>query len=1334
MPQSADLEEFRLVRLLGRGGMGEVYLGHDTILDRAVAIKVIRAATADAASRERFLTEARAIARLSHPNVVTIYRVGTTHAGRPFLVQELIRGASLDQLPRPVGWRKVCELAIGIARGLEAAHRRGIVHRDVKPANVMIDEHGTARLLDFGLAKLSALAESSAAWAGPEADQAARPGAPPSGSRTDSSVAETSDPVAETSDPVAETRDPVAETRDPVAVRADLPEPAPGIANLSATAGGATLTPAGGASSRPRQSTGLVSLPSAATAAELAEPTAVGSDPASGSAALAGDAAATPPGRVVGTPRYAAPEIWRGEPASVRSDLYSLGAMLYELLAGAAPYPQTQPGELRAAALAGAARPIDELVPEVDPRLARLVMACLAPEPAGRPGSVAAIAHELEAMIVGAPAIPAGNPYRGLRAFDAAHRGLFFGRGADVDALVDRLRGEPLVVVVGDSGIGKSSVCHAGVVPVVLTGGLGDPRRWRVVSLAPGRTPWIALCDALGLDPAIAVPADELVRRLRPDRSAGILIAIDQLEELVTLSAPAEAVRVAEVIAAIAGGVPGVKALVAVRGDFLTRVAALPELGAPMTRGLHLLRVLSAADLREAVVGPARASGVRYETEAMVNELVDAVADNPGALPLLQFTLAELWCARDTAGGRLPARALDQLGGVAGGLARHADAVMFALGAGERSAARGIVLRLVTAGRTRAVCEADELTGGAPVAAAALESLVRGRIVVARDTMAGTPSYELAHEALIHSWGTLGDWLDDAAGQHAARNRLQASAAEWQRLDRRDDLVWTRRQLDELRALDGLTAVERAFVAASRRRERRRRLARVAAIAAVPLVALAIFGGVRFEAARARGAAVAARLATAKLHHAAASQLAERAAAMRTAAFAGFDADDRVSGEAWWVEARRLGGEAHARYGDATAELEAAFVIDASAVRPQMAAVLWAQAELAEVERRPELGAELLRRLAAYDPERAARWSQPGHVVLELDRPARVTVHAFGPGTAGRKLAGGFDARPVAERSGARIDVELRPGSYLSVIAMPDGLAVHDPFVLGRGERYERAIVVPTRASIPAGFLYVPAGRFLYGASGDEVMRRDQLGAQPLHTVHGAGFAIARHEVTYGDWLGFLRALPREERVARSPAGIGVNLIEQDGRFALTLKPATGQVHRAQEGALLRYPGRKSRSNVRWEQLPVSGISSVDALAYTRWLDRTGRVPRARLCSLREWERAARGADGRSFPHGEVLGPSDASFDETYGRNPASYGPDEVGSFPASHSPFGVADMVGNVWEWTVDSKGGYWFRGGSFYQGAISALSNNANRPADPSQRDVKIGLRVCADLARAR
>ena len=121
-------------------------------------------------------------------------------------------------------------------------------------------------------------------------------------------------------------------------------------------------------------------------------------------------------------------------------------------------------------------------------------------------------------------------------------------------------------------------------------------------------------------------------------------------------------------------------------------------------------------------------------------------------------------------------------------------------------------------------------------------------------------------------------------------------------------------------------------------------------------------------------------------------------------------------------------------------------------------------------------------------------------------------------------------------------------------------------------------------------------------------------------------------------------------------------------------------------------------------------------------------MPGARLCDGREWERAARGADGRSYPHGERLDPDDANIDVTYGREPLAYGPDEVGSHPASRSPFGVDDMTGNVWEWVRGPGGAAMFRGGGWYHGASSALVANRDH-ADPSMRSPFAGVRVCAD-----
>src|ERR1043165_7195136 len=131
-----ELEEYRLVRLLGRGTMGEVYLARDSLLDRPVALKFVQAAE-DPDARARFFDEARAIARLQHPNVVAIYRVAEV-SGHRFLVSEYVRGRPLDQLDRPASSRQVLDLALDLPRGRAGAHRLGGLARDVKPANAML--------------------------------------------------------------------------------------------------------------------------------------------------------------------------------------------------------------------------------------------------------------------------------------------------------------------------------------------------------------------------------------------------------------------------------------------------------------------------------------------------------------------------------------------------------------------------------------------------------------------------------------------------------------------------------------------------------------------------------------------------------------------------------------------------------------------------------------------------------------------------------------------------------------------------------------------------------------------------------------------------------------------------------------------------------------------------------------------------------------------------------------------------------------------------------------------------------------------------------------------
>jgi serine/threonine protein kinase/pimeloyl-ACP methyl ester carboxylesterase len=147
-------DDFEMVRYLGAGGMGFVYLARDKLLDRLVAIKFVSPDATDPAARARFPVEARAVARLQHPNIVAAFRVGTVD-GHPYLASEYVSGRRLDRMPRPMEWQRVLAIGVGLARGLAAAHHSRVLHRDIKPANIMISEDGEVKLLDFGMAKLT---------------------------------------------------------------------------------------------------------------------------------------------------------------------------------------------------------------------------------------------------------------------------------------------------------------------------------------------------------------------------------------------------------------------------------------------------------------------------------------------------------------------------------------------------------------------------------------------------------------------------------------------------------------------------------------------------------------------------------------------------------------------------------------------------------------------------------------------------------------------------------------------------------------------------------------------------------------------------------------------------------------------------------------------------------------------------------------------------------------------------------------------------------------------------------------------------------------------------
>jgi formylglycine-generating enzyme required for sulfatase activity len=1185
-----EFDDYVIGRELGRGVTGRVYLAEDTMLARPVAIKLI--SNLDPAARQRFLLEARAVAQIHHPNVVAIYRVGALE-DRPYLVTELIRGVSLATLAKPVPWQAALDIAIGLARGLAAAHRRNVVHCDLTPGNVMLDLDGVAKIIDFGLARI----------------------------------------VAD------------------------------------------------------------------------------GASPAHAPA---------------GTPDYMAPEVWRGEAPGRRADVYSLGAVLFELLAGAPPFGDVDPAALAHQVTTREAPALCDRVPDVDPALAAVVARCLRCDREGRFLDGDELREALERLHASRRhAARAGeNPYRGLLPFEATHRGVFFGRRSEIDAVVERLRAEPIVLVTGDSGVGKSSLCRAGVVPAVVDGELGGA--WTALAIVPGRHPLTALATALG-DPALvsrlreapAVLAREL-RRYAGDR--GLIVFIDQLEELITLGDPGEVAALDAGLAALADGVPGLRLLATARADFLARISTLPELGRDLSRLLYFLRPLPPERLRDVIVGPAAAAAVRFEDDGIVDELIAATAQaGSGGLPLLSFALADLWEARDRAHDLITRSAVTAMGGVTGALSRHADVVMGGMTAADRGSARAILLRLVTAMGTRARRPAHELALG-EAAPTALDVLVKGRLVVVRDGES-EPVYELAHECLLTGWSTLRQWLDADLAGRATRERLTAAAAEWVRLGRRNDATWQGTRLDEVAALDpaSMSADDRAFVAASARVARRRRWQRWGvALGAVVLVGLA-FSTQRYLARRELAAAVTVELRLAR------DSLGEARAAERTRAslvaqaFAAFDAVRGDDGERLWRQgvAQREGVER--AYRDASRDVEIAFAKDPARadVRDLIGDILIDRATLADHVHDLRQRDELLERVALYDADgsRRAWWTAPGRVVVRAPAGAAITL-------------------PPARRLGSgTADVRLPPGSYIVTIETPGRVTVRAPIVVERGGELAIDVDPPRVEEIPPGFIYIPAGEFLFGNANDED-RLSFFSTTPLRRRSTAAFLIGRTEVTFGDWLAYVDALPVSERARRLPgvptkvSGSLAITPDDAGHWRIELQPEDHRYAAGWEQPFL-YAGRTHHAAQDWRRFPVTGVSAEDATAYAAWLARTGRVPGARLCSEVEWERAARGADGRTYPGGAPLEPDDANIDVTHGIG--LMGPDEVGSHPASRSPFGLDDMSGNAFEWTVSEQGGYILRSGSYQHDRKTAhLTNRSSMNA--MVRDAALGFRMCANPPQPR
>ncbi len=536
-----------------------------------------------------------------------------------------------------------------------------------------------------------------------------------------------------------------------------------------------------------------------------------------------------------GTPAYMAPERWRGAPPAGAIDVWAIGVLLHELVTGRRP--------LSDAALATLAFSRDR--PALDlpaAPWAPLVRDCLAPDPAARP-TAEELVRRLGALLDPRAITSEGFdrcPFPGLAPFSRDHAADYFGRRAELDALVEQLRGRALIPVVGPSGIGKSSFIRAALLPR-----LDETGRWIACCLRPGAAPFYALAAALALP---GRPAAEIAGALRrhPDslslvlgdvarhHGARVLLFVDQFEEAFTLAAAgAGAIAFCDALARAALAAEPWRIVLTLRDDFLGRLAAAPSMW-PHLGAVMVLPPLAPADLRAAVAGPLANADYEPDTPELIARIVDDVAGQPACLPLLQFTCQSLWERRDAAHRRVLTAEYEAMGGATGALASYAQRFMAELTPDEVRLVRGVLLAVVHPDGTRRPRLRAELLDGLPAAAREvadrlLERLLERRLLVAtRDAENDATTLEIAHEALAAAWPQLARWLDETYEERVLVAELEQTSQMWLRRGRRDDETWTGVALAEAVRKVGawsitLPSISRAFLDASVRRERLRR-------------------------------------------------------------------------------------------------------------------------------------------------------------------------------------------------------------------------------------------------------------------------------------------------------------------------------------------------------------------------------------------------------------------------------------------------------------------------------------------------------------------------------
>ncbi|WP_327587293.1 helix-turn-helix domain-containing protein [Nonomuraea sp. NBC_00507] len=442
-------------------------------------------------------------------------------------------------------------------------------------------------------------------------------------------------------------------------------------------------------------------------------------------------------------------------------------------------------------------------------------------------------------------------PYSGLAALQVEDADRFFGRGALLEEIVDRLARSRFLAVVGASGVGKSSLLRAGLVARLRAVGLGGCSDVAAAVMTPGTG-----------------PVDELAARLAEhDGDGELVVVIDQFEEVFTHCRDREerACFIASVMEAARGRT---RVVIGLRADFFAHCADYPELRMALADSQVLVGAMTAEELRQMVVGPAEQMGYTVEGSLVASVVADA-AERGAALPLLSHALLETWQRRQ--GKTLTLADYRAAGGIGGALARTAEDLYAAMGPERRRLTRQLFLRLTAFGEgtqdTRRRIARDELDTDDPDVGAVLGILAQARLVTLDES-----TVELTHEALITAWPRLHRWLVADRDDLRTYRRLTEAVHAWKALGRDSGALYRGAQLAIAREWADrddhrreLNPAERAFLDAGieledgERTAKARRDRQLRYLMAGLVVLLIIVVGVAFVAVGERGQAIEAQ-------------------------------------------------------------------------------------------------------------------------------------------------------------------------------------------------------------------------------------------------------------------------------------------------------------------------------------------------------------------------------------------------------------------------------------------------------------------------------------------